>query len=101
MRSLATLEKHLSTRTFLVGERITIADIFAAAALQVCYHFVLDPEHRKRNPNTFRFLNTIVNQASMKPAFGEVVFCEKPLQYTPPPKGAKDAKTASGHVKTN
>jgi len=101
MRSVATLEKHLSTRTFLVGDRITIADIFAAAALQICYRFVLDPEHRKHNPNTLRFLNTIVNQASMKSVFGEVVLCEKTMQYTPPPKGAKDAKTAaSGPGKT-
>ena len=99
LHSIATLEKHLSTRTFLVGERITLADIYAASALQIAYSWILDPEHQKTHPNVLRFANTIVNQASMKAAFGEIEFCEKAVQYKPPPKAAKEPQPAAEKAK--
>ncbi|KAG5635060.1 hypothetical protein DXG03_005564, partial [Asterophora parasitica] len=35
LRALKTLNAHLATRTFFVGERITLADIFVAGVVTV------------------------------------------------------------------
>merc|ERR1712096_233945 len=45
--ALKTLNDHLLTRTFLVGERLTLADIAVACTLLNLYKHVLDPAFRK------------------------------------------------------
>lgn len=94
LRALATLEKYLSTRTFLVGERISLADITAASILQPAFVNLLDPEYRKKNPNTLRFYETVTNHPAMKGILGGTEYCDKAIQYTPPAKPAKEAKPA-------
>lgn len=91
LHSIATLEKHLSTRTYFVGERITLADITVASILYGCFANILDAEYRKKNPNTLRFFETIVNHPAVKDIFGPTKYCEKAAQYTPPAKPAKEA----------
>jgi len=91
LRALAVLEKHLSDRTFLVGERISLADITAVTILGLAFVNLLDPEHRKQNPNTLRFYETVTNHPAMKDIFGPTEYCQKAIQYTAPPKPAKEA----------
>lgn len=52
--ALSVLNSHLLTRTFLVGERITLADIVVASNLLNPYKYVLDPEYRKPFANVNR-----------------------------------------------
>lgn len=52
---------------------------------------ILDAEYRKKNPNSFRFYETIVNHPALKDSFPAVEACEKAIQYTPPAKPAKEA----------
>ncbi|KAH7927579.1 eEF1-gamma domain-containing protein [Leucogyrophana mollusca] len=94
LRSLATLETHLSTRTFLVGERITLADLTAAAILHRVVANTADAPTRAKLPNTIRFLETIVNQPKLKDIYGPINYIEKALQYVPPKK-EKEAKPAA------
>lgn len=62
--SLAGLELWLETRTFLVGERMTIADIAIAFALQWTYR--ASTEHgealTKKFRNVYRLYNTVMQQ---------------------------------------
>ncbi|OCH90125.1 elongation factor 1-gamma [Obba rivulosa] len=95
VRSLKTLEQHLATRTFLVGERITLADITLASVLQLAFSFTIDAPLRAQLPNVLRHYNTIVNQPQIKDIFGPTEFCEKQAQYTPPAKEKKEAKPAA------
>ncbi|KAG1725778.1 glutathione S-transferase C-terminal-like protein [Suillus paluster] len=86
MRSLITLETHLSTRTFLVGERITLADITVASILQRTVTVTADAAVRAKLINTVRFLETIVHQPKLEAIFGPTEYIEKALQYVPPKK---------------
>lgn len=65
----------LKTKTFLVGERLSLADISLAADLLLAYRHVADESFRKPFTHLNRWFLTIVNQANVKKVFGEVVLC--------------------------
>ncbi|KAG1725780.1 uncharacterized protein EDB91DRAFT_1229302 [Suillus paluster] len=95
MRSLLTLETHLSTRTFLVGDRITLADITVASILQLTVSITADAAVRAKLINTVRFLETIVHQPKLEAIFGPTEYIEKALQYVPPKKEKAPAPPAA------
>jgi len=74
---LEFLNKHLVTRTFLVGQRISLADIAVAASLYRLYQRVLDSGFRKPFGNVSRWFLTVVNQPEFKGVSGETKLCEK------------------------
>ncbi|XP_061690285.1 elongation factor 1-gamma isoform X1 [Syngnathoides biaculeatus] len=78
---LAVLNQHLNTRTFLVGERITLADITVACSMLWLYKQVLEPSFRQPYPNVTRWFVTCVNQPQFKTVLGEVKLCEKMAQF--------------------
>lgn len=86
-RVLSTLDEHLRTRTFLVGERVSLADISVVCALLWLYKQVLEPSFRQPYVNTNRWFETCVNQPQFKSVLGEVKLCDKMAQF--------DAKTFS------
>jgi elongation factor 1-gamma len=94
LSAIDTLEKHLSTRTFFVGERITLADIMVATIIQGAVTVTLDAASRVKCPNVIRHLETITNQPQLKDVFGPIEYVEKALQFVPPPKEKKDTKPA-------
>ena len=89
-RALKTLENHISKRTFFVGERITFADLYIAAIIQHAAASTFDADLRAQLPNLVRHLETIVNQPKLKEIYGETVYIEKAIQFTPPPKEKKE-----------
>ncbi|GAA6063164.1 hypothetical protein JCM10212_005009 [Sporobolomyces blumeae] len=89
LQHLAYLEKTLASRTFLVGERITLADIFVAITLSFGFAKVLDAEFRQAHPNTLRFFNTVINQENVSSVVGQPTLIEKAIVYTPPKKEEK------------
>ncbi|KAE9388244.1 elongation factor 1-gamma [Gymnopus androsaceus JB14] len=88
-RTLGTLNQHLSANTFLVGERITVADLAFAAFMQRGAALTFDASLRAKYPAVVRLLETIVNQPQLKEVFGETEYIEK-LQFTPPAKEKKE-----------
>ncbi|KAG2054510.1 elongation factor 1-gamma [Suillus hirtellus] len=95
LRSLNTLEAHLSTRTFLVGDRITLADIIVASVLQRAVGVTADAAVRAKLINTVRFLETIVHQPKLEAIYGPTEYTEKALQYVPPKKEKAPAPPAA------
>lgn len=89
---LATLERHLIKKTYLVGERVTLADISSAAALFGGFKMVFDAPFRKEFPAVTRWFTTIVNQPNFKAVAGEFDFCETQAKFTPPKKDTKEKK---------
>jgi len=90
IKQLSILEAYLADRTFLVGERITIADIFVASMLTRGFELVLDAEVRAAIPNVLRHFNTIVHQEHFAAVLGgEPTLIEKAIVFTPPKKEAK------------
>ena len=78
---LKALNDHLLAKTFLVGERISLADIAVACTLLSLYKQVMDPAFRGAFGNVNRWFTTVVNQPNAKAVLGEVVLCTKEAQF--------------------
>jgi elongation factor 1-gamma len=76
-KALGILNDHLQTRTFMVGERVTLADIILTISFYGLYTMVLDTGFRKQFTNTNRWFLTCVNQPEFKAVLGEVKLSEK------------------------
>lgn len=76
---LGVLEAHLSDKTFLVGDAITLADIAIVSALVYPFKFVADKAFRAPFPNVLRWFDTLVHQPQFEAVIGTVVLAEKEL----------------------
>merc|ERR1711997_1322398 len=79
--ALKTLNEHLLTKTFLVGERLSLADIAVACTMLSLYKQVLDPAFRKPFVNVNRWFTTVVNQPNVKAVLGQVNLCAKMAEF--------------------
>lgn len=79
-KALAILNEHLRLRTYLVGERISLADIIVAVNLLNLFTRVADPNFRKPFVNVARWFATLINQPNFKSVIGEVELCAKPVE---------------------
>ncbi|KAI0129958.1 hypothetical protein BJ170DRAFT_681438 [Xylariales sp. AK1849] len=85
--AIAIVEEHLLHHTYLVGERITLADLFAIGIISRGFEFFFDKEWRGKNPNVSRWYETVYNQ----PIYSDVAYpfelLDTPkLQNIPPKK---------------
>eukprot|EP00009_Paramoeba_aestuarina_P005741 CAMPEP_0201521746 /NCGR_PEP_ID=MMETSP0161_2-20130828/15995_1 /ASSEMBLY_ACC=CAM_ASM_000251 /TAXON_ID=180227 /ORGANISM="Neoparamoeba aestuarina, Strain SoJaBio B1-5/56/2" /LENGTH=330 /DNA_ID=CAMNT_0047920443 /DNA_START=66 /DNA_END=1055 /DNA_ORIENTATION=+ len=69
---LATLDQVLKEKTFLVGERITLADIVVAGSLCCAFKSVFDQKLRKPFKNVVRWFTTVANQPQVFGVVGSV-----------------------------
>jgi elongation factor 1-gamma len=83
-KSLNYLQSRLVNSTFLVGERITLADIVVFCNLAQLFQHAADANYRKPYFAVNRWFNTILNQPQVKAIVKSFKFCEK--------EGAFDAK---------
>jgi len=79
--ALSVLNSYLLKQTYLVGERITLADISVCCSLVELYENVLEPQLQKTYQNVTRWFNTIINQAEFKDVAGSVTLCTKMAQF--------------------
>lgn len=78
-KSLAILEAHLADKTYVVGHKVTLADIALVSALVYPFKFVADAAFRAPFPNVVRWFTTLVNQPQFEAVIGKVVLAEKEL----------------------
>lgn len=90
MGRLETLDKILLKKTFIVGERLTIADIFLATALTNAYTALIDASLRAKVPNTVRYANTVIRHPKIAKVFGKVEFIENMPTFQAPAKAKKE-----------
>nr|AJN91131.1 elongation factor 1-gamma [Nilaparvata lugens]APA33977.1 seminal fluid protein [Nilaparvata lugens] len=84
--ALEVLNKYLLNNTYLVGERVTLADIGVACTLLHLYQYVLDPAFRKDFGNVNRWFTTIINQPQAKAVIGDFKMCDKEAEPKEPAK---------------
>ena len=89
---LKTLDEHLVNKTYLVGERMTLADINVAAHLQALVRLVIVPAEREKYTNTMRWLLTILNHPVFLEVNGPVVLATEELKAQPPAKKEEPKK---------
>ncbi|KAI1823363.1 hypothetical protein F4861DRAFT_510827 [Xylaria intraflava] len=85
-RAVAIVEEHLLHNTYLVGERITLADLFAVSIMSRGFQFVYDLEWRAQNPNITRWYQLVYNQPIYLNVARPIAFIDKPLANVPPKK---------------
>jgi len=79
---LKLLNNHLRTRTYLVGERITLADIAVACDLLLLFQWIIEPSLREPYPNVTRWFLTLINQQQFQVVLGkDYKLCEKTAQF--------------------
>lgn len=91
-KALSILDKVLLNKTYLVGERVTLADISVATSLYLPFKLVLDAEFRKNHKNLTRWYVTLVNQPAFKKVLGDVALAEVAVVFTPPKKKEQPKK---------
>jgi len=92
LQRLTVLDGFLVSRTFLVGERISLADICVAMALLPAYTHVLDQEFRSKHRHLTRWFNTIVHQDLVVKVVGNVKLCDKEAEIKLGTKKDKNEK---------
>jgi len=80
-KAMEALDKVLLTKTFLVGERITLADVSVAYALKMLFENVLDAAFRKPFGNVVRWYTTVMNQPQVVAVSGQPKLAEKMAQF--------------------
>ena len=98
---LEYLNGQLENRTFLVGERLTLADLVMVGHASRGMGGMFDPEFRKPYPNFIRYYSMVHNQEIFKKVAGEPQFITERIKFTPPKteKAAKDTKAAAAPKK--
>jgi elongation factor 1-gamma len=97
-RALAYLNTQLCSRTFLVGERISMADIILACSLLGFFKSVFDKAFVGEFKHVVRWFTTTVNQPTVKEIMGPVEFVQKAMEFdasakpsTPAPAAKKES----------
>lgn len=90
--TMQTFEDHLMINTYLVGERVTVADIMCASLFTGPFRRIWDAPWRQEHPCTTRWFETISNQSIFKGVVPKMELCEERAKYTPPAAAPKEAK---------
>ncbi|KAI8932684.1 hypothetical protein NX059_010178 [Plenodomus lindquistii] len=89
LKAIHVLEEHLTTHTYLVGERLTLADIFSTSIIARGFQYFFDKQWRDENPNVTRWYETVYNQSSYSAVAPKFEFITEAIKYTPPKKEEK------------
>jgi elongation factor 1-gamma len=85
---LKVLEDYLHANTYLVGERLTLADIFTATLLLRGFQKLFDVKWREQHPSITRWYDTVRHQPIYAGA-PKADFIDEAIKYTPPKKEPK------------
>jgi hypothetical protein len=94
LKAVKTLEEHLLTHTYLVGERLTLADIFAAGIIARGFQYFFDKQWRAENPNVTRWYSTVWNLPSFSAVAGKLEFIDEAIKNVAPKKESAPKKDA-------
>jgi elongation factor 1-gamma len=88
LKAVHVLEEHLLTHTYLVSERLTLADIFVASIIARGFEYFFDKTWRSENPNVTRWYETVYNLPSYTEVAGKLSFIDEAIKNVAPKKEA-------------
>ncbi|KAF2466282.1 uncharacterized protein BDR25DRAFT_293669 [Lindgomyces ingoldianus] len=86
LKAVKTLEEHLLVHTYLVGERLTLADLFAVGIMARGFQYFFDKAWRAENPNVTRWYETVYNQPIYSAVVDKLEFIDEAIKNVPPKK---------------
>ncbi|KAK1827050.1 hypothetical protein QBC39DRAFT_362774 [Podospora conica] len=91
LKAVSVVEAHLANNTYLVGERITLADLFAVGIIARGFEFFFDTKWRSENPNVSRWYETVYNQPIYSAVAPSYTLLDTPKLTNVAPKKAESA----------
>ncbi|KAL8482447.1 hypothetical protein ACS0TY_028574 [Phlomoides rotata] len=88
-RGLGALNTYLASRTYLVGEGVTLADIIMVCNLGFGFKYILNKSFTLEFPHVERYFWTLINQPNFKKVWGDLEQAE-----SVPPVASKKSKEA-------
>jgi elongation factor 1-gamma len=85
-KAVGVLDQHLLVNTFLVGERITLADLFTAGMISRGFQYLFDKKWRADHPNVTRWYETVGNQPIYSAIVDNLELIDEAIKYQPPKK---------------
>jgi elongation factor 1-gamma len=95
LKAVSVVEDHLLHNTYLAGERITLADLFAAGIISRGFQFFFDKKWRSENPNVTRWYETVYNQPIYSAVVDKLSFIDEAIKNHPPKKPEQPKKEAA------
>jgi elongation factor 1-gamma len=92
LKAIHVLEEHFLTHTYLVAERMTLADLFCASIIARGFQYFFDKQWRDSNPNVTRWYETVCNQSSYSAVAGKLEFITEALKNVAPKKEGGEKK---------
>jgi elongation factor 1-gamma len=92
LKAVSVVEAHLRDTTYLVGERITLADLFAIGIIARGFEFFFDKKWRDDYPNVTRWYNTVYNQPIYSAVAPKFTLLDTPKLTNVAPKKAEQPK---------
>ncbi|VUC27977.1 unnamed protein product [Clonostachys rosea] len=86
LRAIKVVEEHLGNCTFIVGEVLSLADIFCAGLLFRGFQFFFDKKWRQEHPNVTRWYEGITSQSIYSDVVPKLEVLEKPALTNKPPE---------------
>lgn len=96
---LKILDNHLKVNNYMVGSKLTIADIALVSVLVNAFRFLFEEKFRKSIPNVTRWFETVVDNAAFQKVWGKIRLCVKEFEpfvhHHEKQAHAEEAKTTS------
>ncbi|XXG96073.1 elongation factor EF-1 gamma subunit [Hypoxylon texense] len=84
LKLIGVVEDHLHTNTYLVGEQISLADLFAAGIISRGFQYFFDKRWREKNPNITRWCENVHNEPIFPALEYKLTYIDEAIKYTPP-----------------
>lgn len=78
------LDKHLEGRSYLVGDRLSLADMFVVGVVAGGFMFFFDQAWRESHPNVTRWFLNVYEQPIYAEVAGKAILAEKARPNAPP-----------------
>ena len=95
-QAVGVLDQHLLVNTFLVGERITLADLFTTSCLARGFAHLFDKKWRADNPNVTRWYETVYNQPIYSAVVDKLQFIDEAAKLQAPKQAPKEKQAPKG-----
>ncbi|KPM35414.1 hypothetical protein AK830_g11160 [Neonectria ditissima] len=88
LKAVEIMEDQLTDHPFLVGETLSLADLFTAGVLSRGFQFLFDKKFRAENPHITRWFETVTSQPSYSAVTDKVELLNTPAPANVDPKRA-------------
>ena len=80
-KALTALDSVLASRTYLVGDHVTLADVVGVCNLWLGFTKLFDASYRSSIPNAARWFDTLVHHPAFAKVLGDVPLADKAAVY--------------------